>query len=64
MAKRTREPIKTCSYVKDKEGNWIPFKSLPPEKKAEAATKLALTYFNTLYQGKAVFYEAGKEPET
>lgn len=60
---KKQQKITVRSFV-HYQGEVVELKTLPPKVRDEIATKLALTYFNTLFAGKAVFYPAGeKMPE-
>ncbi len=60
---KKQQKITVKSYVHYR-GEMVEFCELPPEVKQQAATALALKYFNTLFAGKAVFTVAeGAEAE-
>lgn len=54
---RKQQKITTRSFV-HYHGELVELKTLPPEVREEIATKLAITYFNTLFAGRATFYPA------
>lgn len=54
----TKSGIKVIRYVHTEQG-LADIDDLTPEQKTEAATKIALTYLNELYRGKAVFEAEG-----
>lgn len=54
---RKQQKITVKSYVRY-HGELIEFCQLPPEVKRQAATELAITYYNALFAGKAVFRAA------
>ncbi len=53
--------IKTRSWV-HVGGELVDVDTLSPEMRQELATRLALTWFNTLYAGKAEFHVADDPP--
>lgn len=55
-----KQEIKTRAWVKI-DGRDVDVDTLSPELRQELGTRLALTYFNTLYAGRAVFSPAGEE---
>lgn len=55
-----KQEIKTRAWVKI-DGRDVDVDTLSPEMRQELGTRLALTYFNTLYAGRAVFSPAGEE---
>lgn len=55
-----KQEIKTRAWVRV--GNEsVDVDTLSPEMRQELATRLALTYFNTLFAGRAVFSLAGED---
>ena len=55
-----KQEIKTRAWVRV--GNEsVDVDTLSPEMRQELATRLSLTYFNTLYAGRAVFTLAGED---
>lgn len=55
MAKRNQEPIRVEAFVKIG-GEEVNIDTLPPETRKKIGTQLALTYFNELWRGQAVFH--------
>ncbi len=60
MAARTREPIKTRSYVRVN-GELVEFCTLPEEIREPIRQKLLCTYLNELFRGEAEFYYPEKQ---
>lgn len=56
MGKRNQEPIRVEAYV-TVDGKEVNIDTLPPEMRKKIGTQLALTYFNELFRGQAVFTE-------
>lgn len=54
MAKRNQEPIRVEAFVKIG-GREVNIDTLSPEMRKKVGTQLALTYFNELWRGQAVF---------
>lgn len=55
-----KQEIRTRAWVKIGDES-VDVDTLSPEMRQELGTRLALTYFNTLYAGRAVFSPAGEE---
>lgn len=55
MAKRNQEPIRVEAFVKIG-GEEVNIDTLSPEMRKKVGTQLALTYFNELWRGQAVFH--------
>ena len=56
MAKRMQEPIRVEAFVRIN-GEEVNIDTLSPELRRKVGTQLALTYFNELFRGQAVFTE-------
>ena len=54
MAKKEREPIRVEAFVKIS-GEEVNIDTLDTETRKKIGTQLALTYFNELWRGQAVF---------
>lgn len=57
-----KQEIRTRAWV-TVGGESVNVDTLSPEMRRELGTRLALTYFNTLYAGRAVFSLAGEETD-
>ena len=55
-----KQEIRTRAWVRIGDES-VDVDTLSPEMRTELGTRLALTYFNTLYAGRAVFSQAGEE---
>lgn len=55
---KNKPKIQTRSFI-HMDGKLVELRTLPPEKKEQVATALALEYFNAMFAGRAVFQVAG-----